>query len=57
MTLTVDDVLADRPHSGAAEVASIVNAHAGPRQRRADQRRGRRRPRQAADDRDLPALS
>lgn len=28
ITLIVDDVLADRPHSGAAEVASIVNAHA-----------------------------
>jgi protein-tyrosine phosphatase len=28
ITLTVDDVLADRPHSGAAEVATIVNEHA-----------------------------
>lgn len=28
ITLAVDDVLADRPQSGAAEVASIVNAHA-----------------------------
>lgn len=28
ITLTVDDVLADRPHSGAAEVATIVNQHA-----------------------------
>lgn len=27
ITLTVDDVLADRPHSAAAEVASIVNDH------------------------------
>ena len=26
--LTVDDVLADRPHSAAAEVATIVNSHA-----------------------------
>lgn len=28
ITLVVDDVLADRPHSAAAEVASIVNSHA-----------------------------
>ena len=28
ITLVVDDVLADRPHSGAAGVASIVNQHA-----------------------------
>ena len=28
ITLRVDDVLADRPHSGGAKVATIVNAHA-----------------------------
>ncbi len=27
ITLTVDDVLADRPHSGAAGVASLINEH------------------------------
>ena len=28
ITLTVDDVLADRPHSGATGVASLINEHA-----------------------------